>query len=52
MRDTFADRKTEYEELKSKLKAYSEETFRISKRIRTAFPHIEQGKYRNIFKQK
>lgn len=51
MKDNLSERKAEYEELKNKLKAHYEETQRISRRIVKAFPNIEKGRYRNIFKK-
>ncbi len=50
MKETLEEKKAEYEQLKEKLAAHSREALRISRRIRKAFPHIAEGKYRHIFR--
>lgn len=51
MRENFADRKAEIEALTEKLRLNVQATQKRSKRIRSAFPNIVNGKYYHIFKK-
>ncbi len=50
MKETLDGKRAEYEQLKENFRQYSEEAVRISRRIRKAFPHIEEGRFGELFK--
>lgn len=51
IRDKLEEPEERRDELKEKLKNYISSLERPSKHIRSAFPNIEKGKYKNIFKK-
>ena len=50
MKETLDGKRAEYEQLKENFRQYSKEAVRISRRIRKAFPHIEEGRFGELFK--
>ena len=49
LKEELAETRAEYDRLKKKLRLHSDEAARISRRIRRAFPHIEEGKLESFF---
>ncbi len=51
MKNSISDKKAEMDALREKLKTHISAVQKRSRRIRTAFPNIEKGRYNHIFKK-